>query len=282
MTNGKCHLLHGAMKSKIKYFYMKDIFFLLLILIFMSCNNKQISKNETPSDIVPITTTSEEAKKHFEEARYMVQNGIDGNPEGQYNKAIELDSQFVRMYNFISIYSPKDSIKRINHELAKKYKHLVSKEEQLLVDAAEYRLNNPDDIYEKALFELAKMCPSDKYLYHTICFLLFRKNPELAINAGEHSVKLDKDYGSGYNILGYAYINNNELDKAEKAFDNFIRCEPNNGNPYDSKADLMLRLGRHEEALKLKQKAYELDSSFDWIPEEIDNIKAKIDSLKNI
>lgn len=263
---------------KIKEVNMK-VRVLLLITLIMSCKNNHMNKKTTLPNIVPITTTSEEAKKHFEKARNLVQNGIDGNPVKHYEKAIELDSTFVRMYNFISIYSPNDSIKRINHELAKKYKHLASIEEQMLVDATEYRLNNPDDISEKILFELAEKCSSDKFLHHTISFLLFRKNPKLAIKAGELSVKLDENYGSGYNILGYAYINNNELDKAEKAFDNFIRCEPNNGNPYDSKADLMIQLERYNEALKLKEKAYLLDSSFDWIPEEIVNLKAKLDSL---
>ncbi|GGG04394.1 hypothetical protein GCM10011344_00950 [Dokdonia pacifica] len=247
----------------------------------VSCKNNKTNKTETEFNIIPITTSSKEAKKYFEEARYLVQNGINGNPIEQYEKAIKLDSTFVRMYNFISIYSPNDSIKKLNHELAKKYTHLVSKEEQILVDATEFRLNNPEDIYEEKLFELAKLCPSDKYLHHTISFLLFRKNPNLAIKAGEKSVALDKNYGSGYNILGYAYINNVELDKAEEAFDNFIKSEPENGNPYDSKADLMLQLGKYNEALKLKQKAFELDSSFDWIPEEIIEIKEKIDSLDN-
>ncbi len=240
-----------------------------------------MNKKEIQLGTVPITTSSEEAKNHFEKARFLVQNGIQGNPTEHYEKAIELDSTFVRMYNFISIYSPDDSIKRSNHKLAKKYMHLVSKEEQIMVEASEYRFKTPDDNTEEKLFDLTKMCPSDKYLYHTICFLLFRKNPKLAIGAGENAIKLDKDYGSGYNILGYAYINNNELAKAENAFDNFIRCEPKNGNPYDSKADLMLQLGKYKEALALKQKAYELDSSFDWIPEEIVDIKAKIDSLEN-
>ena len=189
-----------------------------------------------------------------------------------------MDRSFVRMYNYISIYSFNDSIKKVNHELAKKYKHLASKEEQMLVDATEFRFNNSEDIFEKKLFELTKICPADKYLYHTICFLLFRKNPALAIKAGRKAIALDSDYGSGYNILGYAYINNGEFDNALEAFDNFIRCEPKNGNPYDSKADLMLKLGKYEEAIMLKQKAYELDKNFDWIPQEIINIKAKIKS----
>ena len=253
---------------------------LLFITLMISCKNNQENNEKIELSTVPITTISEEAKKHFEKARFLVQNGINNNPIKHYKRAIELDSNFVRMYNFLSIYSPEDSIKRYNHGLAKKYQHLVSKEEQMLVQATENRLNNPEDIDENILFELAKMCPSDKYLYHTICFLLFRKNPELAIKAGERAVKLDKNYGSGYNILGYAYINNKALDKAGQAFDNFIRCEPENGNPYDSKADLMLQLGKYKEALELKEKAYELDSSFDWIPSEIIEIKAKLNSLE--
>ena len=43
----------------------------------------------------------------------------------------------------------------------------------------------------------------------------------------------------------------------------------------------MVQIGNYQEALKLKQKAYELDTSFDWIPEEIIEIKTKIDSLEN-
>ncbi|WP_052598840.1 hypothetical protein [Aureispira sp. CCB-QB1] len=252
----------------------------ILIILTASCKNNQMDEKEVELGLVPITTASEAAKKHFEKARFLVQNGINGNPIEHYEKGIELDSTFVRMYNFISIYSPDDSIKKINHTLAKKYKHLVSKEEQILVEATEYRFKNPEDNNERQLFKLAEMCPLDKYLHHTICFLLFRKNPKQAIVAGENAVRLDQNYGSGYNILGYAYINNKELDKAEKAFDNFIRCEPENANPYDSKADLLLQLGKYKEALSLKQKAYELDASFDWIPEEIVNIKAKIDSIE--
>ena len=240
-----------------------------------------MKEKTTAEKIIPITTSSEKAKQYFEKARFLIQNGINGNPVEYYERAIELDGQFVRMYNLISMYSRDDSIKKQNHELARKYKHLVSKEEQMLIDATEFRLNNPDDIYEAKLFELAKLSPSDKYLHHSICFLLFRKNPSLAIKAGEKSVELDKDYGSGYNILGYAYKNNGEFNKANDAFDNFIRCEPENGNSYDSKADLMLQLGNYQEALELKQRAYELDKTFDWIPEEIIEIKTKLDSLKN-
>ncbi|WP_299887013.1 hypothetical protein [uncultured Lacinutrix sp.] len=245
----------------------------------MSCKSNKKNKDKILEETIPITTLSLKAKEHFEKAQNLVQNGLNNNPLEHYKKAIELDSTFVRMYNYISIYSPNDSIKRLNHELAKKYMHMASKDEQMLVDATEYRLKYPNDNKEAILFKLAELYPSDKYLHHTICFLLFRKNPSLAIQAGIKSVDIDKNYGSGYNILGYAYINNNEFTMAEDAFDNFIRCESENANPYDSKGDLMLQMGKYKEALLLKQKAYELDKSFDWIPNEIIEIRTKLDSL---
>ncbi|MEP0264297.1 hypothetical protein [Dokdonia sp.] len=249
---------------------------ILLSILSLSCKEDKQQSETLTYDSVPITTVNEEAKKHFKQAQFLVQNGLDAHPIMQYQKAIALDSTFVRMYNFISIYAPNDSIKKSNHELAKKYKHLVSEAEQLLVDATEYRFEHPNDHAEKLLFKVAELYPSDKYIYHTICFLLFRKNPSLAITAGKKSIAIDPNYGSGYNILGYAYMRNDELEKAEKAFDNYIRCEPNKGNPYDSKADVLLLMGRYKEALILKQKAYTLDTTLNWIPDEIIDIKKKI------
>lgn len=254
---------------------MRIISFFILLSIISCKENTQHIESSLQANI-PITTTNEEAKEHFIKAQFLVQNGLDPNPTTHYKKAIALDSTFVRMYNFMSIYAPNDSIKKKNHELAKRYKHLASEGEQLLVDATEYRLNHPNDTKEELLFKLADLYPSDKYLHHTISFLLFRKNPSLAITAGKKSISLDPDYGSGHNILGYAYIFNKELENAEKAFDNYIRCEPNRGNPYDSKAEVLLQMDRYEEALQLKQKAYQLDTTFYWIPDEIIEIKKKI------
>jgi tetratricopeptide (TPR) repeat protein len=249
----------------------------------LSCNNSNEKKKiEKELKIIPITTNSEEAKEHFIKARHLIQNGFY-NDEVYYHfeEAIKLDSTFVRMYNYLSIYRADDSIAMANHILSKKYKHLASKEEQLLVDASEFRFNHPEDSLEQILHEVANLCPDDKYLFHTICYLLIEKNPKLAVLAGERAIEIDSNYGGGYNNLGYAYINNGELDKAKNVFDQYIKVLPELGNPYDSKADLMMKLGRYEEALELKQKALEIDTSLYWIPEEIPLIEAKIDSIKN-
>lgn len=255
--------------------------YLLIITIIFSCtNNDHNSKKQISKKLIPITTQSPQAKVLFEEARFFTQNGIEGDLMATYAKAIELDPSFVRMHNFISIYARDDSVKLKSHNLAKKYKHLSSKEEQMLVEATEYRFQHPEDLSESKLFELSTMCPDDKYLHHTICFLLFRKNPKKAIEAGKKSVAVDPTYGSGYNILGYAYMNDQQYIKAELAFDNYIKYTPNNANPLDSKADLMLKQEKYMEALALKKKAYDMDTSLYWIPEELISIQEKI-NVKN-
>jgi tetratricopeptide (TPR) repeat protein len=257
------------------------LFFLLFALISCSNQDEKIDQ-EVKLRTVPITTNSKEAKEHFIRARYLIQNGIYSDEVYEHlEEAIRLDSTFVRMYNYSTIYRVDDSIKQVSHLLSKKYKHLASKEEQLLVDATEYRFNNPEDSLEQILHEVARLCPDDKYLFHTICYLLIDKNPRLSTLAGERAIEIDSMYAGGYNNLGYAYMNANEFDKAEMVFNKYIDVLPNSGNPYDSKADLLMEMGRYEEALTLKRKAYEIDTTLYWIPEEIPQIEAIIDSLGN-
>jgi tetratricopeptide repeat protein len=255
----------------------------ILIFVLISCSSQDKRKNqEEKLKTVPITTNSEEAKEHFIRARYLIQNGIYSDEVYEhFDEAIKLDSTFVRMYNYLSVYRADDSIKMASHILSKRYKHLASKEEQLLIDATEYRFNNPEDSLERILHQVAELCPDDKYLFHTICYLLIEKNPRLSALAGERAIEIDSTYAGGYNNLGYAYMNGNEYDKAEIVFNKYIDVLPNRGNPYDSKADLLMELGRYEEALSLKRKAYEIDTTLYWIPEEIPQIQTKIDSIKN-
>ena len=43
----------------------------------------------------------------------------------------------------------------------------------------------------------------------------------------------------------------------------------------------MIQLGRYKEALELKNKAYGIDTTLYWIPDEIPRLNAIVDSLEN-
>lgn len=65
------------------------------------------------------------------------------------------------------------------------------------------------------------------------------------------------------NVLGYRLMDEGDLDAAEKAFKAQIDEYPNEANPYDSYADLLMEKGDEAGAKKNYQKAIELSATMD-------------------
>ena len=83
-----------------------------------------------------------------------------------------------------------------------------------------------------------------------------------AIEHYKKATELAPDYSTAYNILGYAYRQNVAYANAEKAFKKYIELIPNDPNPYDSYAELLLKMGRFDESITQYQKALAIDSNF--------------------
>ncbi len=65
-----------------------------------------------------------------------------------------------------------------------------------------------------------------------------------------------------YNMLGYALMELEQFEKAEQAFDAYIKISPNTANPFDSKGDYFMRTKQFELAYKSYMRAYEIDPTF--------------------
>jgi tetratricopeptide (TPR) repeat protein len=61
---------------------------------------------------------------------------------------------------------------------------------------------------------------------------------------------------------GYSYRFLGDYEAAEKAFRKYIELVPDDANPYDSYADLMLKLGRYQESIEYYRKALEVNPGF--------------------
>jgi len=53
-----------------------------------------------------------------------------------------------------------------------------------------------------------------------------------------------------------------EFDKAEEAFDQYVKMSPGLANPYDSKGDFYMATAQYEKAYESYTKAFSIDSSF--------------------
>jgi ketosteroid isomerase-like protein len=97
-----------------------------------------------------------------------------------------------------------------------------------------------------------KKYPSDDYLHLVI---MFNSEPEKALQIGETIIKKKSKLAPTYNMLGYLYMARDDMAKAEAHFNKYIALRPDLANPYDSKADFMMRTGKLEEAAQLYEKA---------------------------
>jgi ketosteroid isomerase-like protein/Flp pilus assembly protein TadD len=100
---------------------------------------------------------------------------------------------------------------------------------------------------------LLKKYPKDDYL-HLIVMLMSQYEPS-AIEIGENIIKRNQKFAPAHNLLGYQYMNKNDMAKAEAHFNKYIALRPDLANPYDSKGDYLMRAGKIEEAVSMYEKA---------------------------
>lgn len=100
---------------------------------------------------------------------------------------------------------------------------------------------------------LLKKYPRDHHLHLTVMFIVHPQEP--AIDIGESIIKRNPKFAPAYNLLGYAYMEKDEMAKAESNFDKYITLRPDLANAYDSKADFLVRAGKAEEGIALYEKA---------------------------
>jgi tetratricopeptide (TPR) repeat protein len=75
-------------------------------------------------------------------------------------------------------------------------------------------------------------------------------------------LELAPNYSPAYNIIGYAYRQVGDYANAEQAFKKYIELIPNDPNPYDSYAELLLKMGRFDDSIAQYRKALSIDPHF--------------------
>lgn len=140
-----------------------------------------------------------------------------------------------------------------NENLTRAATMKLSADERMLLEGIMARINqNPTQTYFDPLI---RKYPSDDYLH---LVMMFNSEPERAMQIGEAIIKKKPKFAPAHNLLGYVYMNQNDLAKAQQHFDTYISLRPDLANPYDSKADFMMRTGKIADAAALYEKAASL------------------------
>ena len=249
--------------------YIGSVALLLGALIFSGCESVEPNKAASPGATatatgkIPVTTSSEEARKEFLAGRNLSEKLQITDSIAHYDKAISLDPNFALAELTRAQVSPtaKEFFDHLKKAVALSDK--ASDGERMLIQAAEAGANANPTKQKEILDKLVAAYPKDERAHFNLGNYHFgQQDFPQAITHYKHATEIAPDYSTAFNILGYAYRQNGDYSDAENAFKKYIELIPNDPNPYDSYAELLLKMGRFEEAITQYNKALAIDANF--------------------
>ena len=237
------------------------------VFALMACNKTgtatQTASAATNDGKVPITTQSEEARKEFLQGRDFAEKLRAQDSVAHFDKAISLDPNFAaaELARANSAPTAKDFFEHLNRAVLLADK--VSEGEKLLILANEAGANGQVTKQKEYLDRLVAIYPNDERVRFNLGGYHFAQQEyEQAIAHYKKATELAPDYSPAYNILGYSYRQQGNYPAAEQAFKKYIELIPNDPNPYDSYAELLLKMGRFEDSIVQYKKALSMDEHF--------------------
>jgi tetratricopeptide (TPR) repeat protein len=231
---------------------------------WIACN-KSGSKVAASSDggKVPITTSSEEARKEFLTGRDLSERLLAQESLQHFDKALALDPEFAsaELARANSSPTPKEFFEHLQKAVALAPK--ASNGEKLLIQANQAGANGVTEIQKEYLDQLVAAYPGDERAHFNLGTYYFGQQEfDQAIGHYKKTAELASSYSPVYNLMGYCYRQKGNYADSEQAFKKYIELIPNDPNPYDSYAELLLKMGRYDESIAQYRKALSINPHF--------------------
>jgi tetratricopeptide (TPR) repeat protein len=228
------------------------------LMSFIACNKA----SNTPSVAsasegkLPITTKSEEAKEEFLKGRDLSDRLLAQDSLQHFDKAIALDPDFASAELARANSSPTAADFFAHQKKASSLADKVSDGERLLIVANEAGSNGDVNKQREYLNKLVAAYPNDERVQFAVANFDFgQQQLEEAIAHYKKATEIAPNFSPAYNVMGYAYRQQGNYPQAEEAFKKYVELIPNDPNPYDSYAELLLKMGRFDESITQYRKA---------------------------
>lgn len=209
-----------------------------------------------------ITTSSKDALALYERARDYVENVENESAQPLLDEAIQKDPAFAMAYALRAGAGGGFNIGRQNREKAMGLADKVSPGERHLIMAQQASADGNVPKIKEHLAELLKLHPNDKHVLYAAGNLTRAFDDDQALQLFTQATKIDPAFAPPYNQIGYVHISKGDYTTAEQALKQYVTTRPDRPNPYDSYAELLLRMGRFDESIAQYNKALEKDPQF--------------------
>ena len=217
----------------------------------------------TRSEKVPVTTSSDEARALYDEGLALADNLHFVEANEVFAKAVEADPGFAMGYFRLAQTSQTAAAFFRAVGQAEDNAADSTEGEQLYIRALIAFAENDQAAQLDAISSLLRMYPKDERTHLQLAnYHNAQQNFAEAIKHFEHATSINPEFASAFNSLGYARRGNGDLDGAKVAFARYVELIPDEANPYDSYAELLMEMGEYDESIANYRKALEQDSNF--------------------
>lgn len=222
-----------------------------------------VAQTRSGGDKIPITTSSDEARKLYLEGRDLLEKLRATDARHLFEQAVAKDPGFALAYVGLANTAGTNGefVEATAHATALVDK--VSAGERHVILALDSAVKGDAAGNLKHLSDLVALFPDDERAHNQLGQLYFgRQEYTNAISQYVKATSINPSFSTPYNQMGYAYRFLEKFDDAEKAFKKYVELIPNDPNPYDSYAELLMKRGRFDESIKTYEKALSIDPNF--------------------
>jgi tetratricopeptide (TPR) repeat protein len=216
------------------------------------------------AQVLPISTTSEEAREHFERGRAAAFHWDSEQTHEHLNAAIAADPGLVLAYLHLAGTSRRAE-REPYFDLAEAYRDRASESEQRMIDAFRAFLLEDDVPRAIEIFEdLAARYPDDPTLPGYLGMRDFNVGQyDAAAEHFEQALARSSDFVQAHNLLGHIAFWKGEHSAAEKAFQRYRSLVPDQAQPYLSLGLLYRATERYDEAAAMFEEVFRRNPDFD-------------------
>jgi tetratricopeptide (TPR) repeat protein len=222
-----------------------------------------LAQTKAAADKVPITTSSEQARKLYLQGRDLAEKLRATDARKFYEQAVAADRNFALGYLGLANTSGtnKEFIDALTR--AASLAGQVSEGERQMILAQEAGLKGDPAGVLSHYNELVRLFPNDERVRTLVGNVYFgRQDYDAAIKHFVRATEINPSFSQPYNQMGYAYRFLEKYSEAESAFKKYTQLIPKDPNPYDSYAEFLMKVGRFAESIKMYEKALAIDPNF--------------------
>jgi tetratricopeptide (TPR) repeat protein len=212
---------------------------------------------------VPVTTVSGDARQQYLKGRTLGENLRAHDSREYLIQAAAKDPGFALAHYSLALNAPtaKEFFVHLRQAVALAGK--ASEGERLMILGLQAGANADTKLQREYYERLVAAYPRDERAHFLLGGAYFGQQAyDRAVAEYQKSVELSPDYAPAYNLLGYAQRAQERYADAEAAFKKYIELIPGDPNPYDSYAELLMKMGRFDESIGMYRKALQTDSNF--------------------